>query len=763
MVRTCPKAPLFFVVFVPFVVDVWWGTLMGFPMQPGLRWLVVAAIVALAPVSAPQSATQPETIEGFVVDAITSQPVRGAIVRANLAGGARSTAQTETAFRSGQDGRFVFQVRAGFLGLHATKTGYLATDAESLEITAGAPRKDLLLRLTPEGLISGRVVDQFNNPIAGASIRAVERGDVVRFSSSASATTDDLGQYTIGGLDPADYIVGIVGEKRPVYSFPTTYFPSTTASDVATAIKIEAGQERSGVDIQFRFDAPLPSKQQNALYSEASSAGTIGGVVRDGTGRGAAQTIVVLVTPQWPASVRETLADESGRFQFPNVPPGRFVLYAARIGCGAAMTPYPGKVVQLDPGARLIDLSVPLIGGGSISGALLDEFGDPLAGAVSLRGLDSPAPVRPVRTDPRGRFRIGCLPSGDYLLAADDDLVAGGLSAIDATGAKQSVAMLPVFYPGVLDSALAAPISVRTDAEVSGLTLVVRPASVTTVDVELEPRGRKVSNLRLMRAPVDDRWGDTAWNSTDGRRLDSVPAGRFTILVYGDEQLENRSRRLWASQEVVADGRTPLSVTLTPQPGGRVSGQIVFEGQGAPQQKVGVSLSPAILRTELVGAGQFSTDDILPGAYLIWWIASGPIPGWTLKSITMDGRDILDQPVEVTSGTDLNNIVVTLADQVTEISGTVTDRTGQPAAGAIVVVFPADAGHWRLPSLLTGVVSTDDDGRYVITGVPPGDYRVSVSPTSARQALPELFPKLLPTAVAVTVALGDRKVVNLTR
>src|SRR5262245_41967054 len=128
-------------------------------MQTGLRWLIVLTALALEPVSARQT-TPVAMIEGHVVDALSSQPVRGAIVRANLTRRTQSAAPPEAAFRTGQDGRFVFRVPAGVVGLHATKTGYLATDAESFELGAGAERKDLLLRLTPEGLISGRVVDQ---------------------------------------------------------------------------------------------------------------------------------------------------------------------------------------------------------------------------------------------------------------------------------------------------------------------------------------------------------------------------------------------------------------------------------------------------------------------------------------------------------------------------------------------------------------------------------------------------------------------------
>jgi hypothetical protein len=303
--------------------------------------------------------------------------------------------------------------------------------------------------------------------------------------------------------------------------------------------------------------------------------------------------------------------------------------------------------------------------------------------------------------------------------------------------------------------------------------MIVRPTPVTTIDVTIDTGGREISNSRLMRLPIDDRWGASVWNSTDGRRLDSVPAGRFMLVADGDELRGTTPVRLSATQDITTDGVTPLSVTLTLQPGGRMSGRLLFEGTAKPPTALGAVLVPigtgsmralsGTQRNATFDEREFSIPDVLPGRYLLRVSEIYPSSRWMVKSITMSDQNILDRAVEITSGADLGNVVVTFTDRITEISGTVTDAAGKPVPVEAVVVFPADSTHWRQPSLLTFVGSTDSSGRYRITGVPPGDYRVGTGVTAERSALPSLFPKLLPASVAVVVAPGDRKVVNLVR
>ncbi len=548
-------------------------------------------------------------------------------------------------------------------------------------------------------------------------------------------------------------------------------------------IRVAPGAEQRGIDFQLRLQALTMGTQGIRLFTDGPTAGTIAGVVRDSRGRAPVRATVVLATTDFTEVggfgsrplTHSTSTDEHGRFQFANLAPGRLTLLASRSECLAAggLMSQKATPIQLGPGQRLVDVSIALPDTGTLSGTLTDEFGDPIDGAVFLSEWSSWSTGPPARPDPRGRFRFGCLAPGEYRLTVDQEPSAGDLQTWTGSGAEQTVAILPVYYPGVADPTLAAPVTVRAGADAGGVTMVVRPAPVTTIDVTIDTSGREISNSRLMRLPIDDRWGPPVWNSMDGRRLASVPAGRFLLVASGDEVQGSTQSRLWSTQEITSDGATPLSVTLVLQAGGRVSGRLVFEGTARRPDALGALLVPigtfsmrtlgGTHRNATIDQREFSIADVLPGRYLLRVSEIYPSSLWMLRSITMGGQNMLDRPVEITAGADLGNVVVTFTDQVTEISGTVTDTAGKPVPLEAVVVFPADSTHWRQPSLLTFVGSTDTSGRYRITGVPPGDYRVAATEKGERSALPSLLPKLLPTAVAVAIAPGDRRVVNLTR
>jgi len=105
---------------------------------------------------------------------------------------------------------------------------------------------------------------------------------------------------------------------------------------------------------------------------------------------------------------------------------------------------------------------------------------------------------------------------------------------------------------------------------------------------------------------------------------------------------------------------------------------------------------------------------------------SGEPPGWTLKSIVVAGRDVSDEPLEITGG-DVTGVVVTFTDRPSELSGVVRDEHGDPDGAARVIVFPSDRprssqgppGPRRGRS--TGASRT---GAYSFSGLPAGDYYV---------------------------------------
>ena len=65
-------------------------------------------------------------------------------------------------------------------------------------------------------------------------------------------------------------------------------------------------------------------------------------------------------------------------------------------------------------------------------------------------------------------------------------------------------------------------------------------------------------------------------------------------------------------------------------------------------------------------------------------------PAWVIKSVTMDGEDITDQPLELTGKSSLSGIVIRLTDKLTPISGRVSDGRGQLVRDYVVVIQPVE-------------------------------------------------------------------------
>ena len=91
--------------------------------------------------------------------------------------------------------------------------------------------------------------------------------------------------------------------------------------------------------------------------------------------------------------------------------------------------------------------------------------------------------------------------------------------------------------------------------------------------------------------------------------------------------------------------------------------------------------------------GTFTLSGVPAGPHLIR--PAGNSRGWSLKSVTVAGRDVTDTPVELRSGETLGGIAVTFTDKVNEISGTVLNDQGAPGSEYTILAFSTDPSFWR--------------------------------------------------------------------
>ena len=675
--------------------------------------------------------------------------------------------------------------------LFGSKTGFLDHTLPPISVKSGEPKQHLRVPLTPAAFISGRIVDQYGEPISHVEVIARRQAGpperATRPAGSEPAVTDYGGSYVIGGLEQGLYIVtvGRVG-AGPLFEHDAVFFPSASTPEQATTIDLKAGSERFGVDMTVTMRPPLDKYRSTDLVSEAPDAGSIAGVVKDTSGRGLAHSFVVMqrTRPENPENrSRTAIADAQGRFQFDRVPPERVRLTASRPGFELAGT--AGRTeglteVNLGPGQRVNDVALTLTRSGVVAGTLVDQFGDPEIGTVHLLQTGTLQRRFAARTNARGQFQISSVMSGEYLIAADHQPFDGPLRTTDAPGHELTVALLPVYFPDVYDDSRATPIRLSSGVDLSGLEVVLRPQPVSSIEIDLVPSERPTQNLTIERhSPGGSIWApERGTISPDGRRwmIDSTPAGRHVIVASATEAgaVDQRSAaRFWATAEVHTDGIAPVSLSMMLTPGARVSGTVVYEGPSAAGGSVTLRLTPvnvvlgrrpglavAEVGSPANGRSDFRIANVQPGRYQLE--VGDPKGSWTLKSMTVDGRDIQERPLDLVAATELSNVVITMSDQVTELSGTVSfDRTARPLLA--VVAFPADSGKWQVGSQarMRGT-EVDPQGRYVIRGLLPGDYRVAVvTPEAVGTDMLSMFKRLLPTSVPVSLKLGEARVQNL--
>jgi hypothetical protein len=112
---------------------------------------------------------------------------------------------------------------------------------------------------------------------------------------------------------------------------------------------------------------------------------------------------------------------------------------------------------------------------------------------------------------------------------------------------------------------------------------------------------------------------------------------------------------------------------------------------------------------------------------------------------------------------DVDGLAVSITNALTEISGLIADSAGRPAPELAVLVFSRDRGLWTSPRRFSGATRVGSDGKYRITGIPPGNYFLAVvNDVDPLQATDPVFLEQLMTgAVSVSLSAGQKDVQDL--
>jgi carboxypeptidase family protein len=439
----------------------------------------------------------------------------------------------------------------------------------------------------------------------------------------------------------------------------------------------------------------------------------------------------------------------------------------------------PGKPIEVLADRTLENVDFALPRGAVIKGLVLDEFGEPSANVYIApmryqfddRGRRRLTPAGGAATNDLGEFRIFALAPGEYYLSVTYNGEFGD--------SNDRAAYAPIYYPGTADLELAERLTVAAGQTIADLSLTLLPVPTVRVSgTAVDSDGRPMPGFLVVESPrsrvaaVNNR---TTLVQPDGSfTIGGLTPGEYRLLVRGIPMLGS-SEPVTASAAVTVGGDDVTGVRLVAGKPMTATGKVVLRDARAAQ-----SLRPSTLRViaipedEMIGA--LSDGDALPPVNDDWTfqlklppgrvqlLVFGTPPEWDVRAVRAGGIDVTDAGLDVKSSEDVADIEIELTNRVTETMGLVRDQRGEPITDYSVVIFARDQQKWESHSRSVRTARSDQDGRFKIGGLPPGEYFAYaidfIEPGQERD--PEFLDRIQARATRFALGEGEAQMLNLT-
>jgi hypothetical protein len=475
-----------------------------------------------------------------------------------------------------------------------------------------------------------------------------------------------------------------------------------------------------------------------------------------------------------------TNTDNEGNYEIRDLPAGRYSLGASKGGFvqgqyGQRRAGEPGTPIELGEGQIAEKVNFTLPRGGVISGKIVDDGGEPVAGtvvqALQYRYMNGARRLMPSggegsndRTDDQGSFRLYGLAPGDYYVSASN---RGGMMVVANVRNTEADSYAPTYYPGTPSVAEAARITVKASQEMSGANFALIVARLARIRGRaLNSSGQPVTTGMLMLMPAEPGMmmmtmgPNNAMVGPDGAfQFSNVAPGRYNLTVRPMGMTTSSSETASMPITVGSDDLDNLIVTTS---AGATARGVITSDDGTPldfrAEQVQIFPQPVEPAISFGMNGQNHINDdftfeltSLSDRRLIR--ANVPLTtGWHLKQVLLDGNDVTDSGVDFQPGRAYEGLQIVFTRKTTDLSGALTD------------VFPADPQKWTYSSRYLRTARPDTSGRYAFKSLPPlDDYLIiAVQNLESGQASdPEFLARAKEESRTFSLNEGETKAVDI--
>ena len=466
---------------------------------------------------------------------------------------------------------------------------------------------------------------------------------------------------------------------------------------------------------------------------------------------------------------RSTTTGDDGRYEFSQLPAGRYGLKASKgnyvaVEYGQRRPFEKGRPLEIADRQVLDRVDMTLPPGAVITGRVTDERGEPVAhaGVQLVRRQYVNGRRRLIgnygdSTDDRGEFRLFGVPPAEYLL------IANFSEGADQT--TDQVRYVRTFYPRTALLEEAQRVRVRLGAELSGLTVsLVRQRSASVSGVVRSTAGTPFTFVTARSTDGD---------GTDyrGGVADSRGAFSITGLLPGSYKVEAQDPfgKERASVDVKVGATDVVGVILTMSAGANARGQIRFEGGTVPRDLTPSQVMLFGFADDELSGGQLPSPPVrsdwtfeVTGLHGRQVLDGGANRNWRVKSVSVAGNDFTDMPIDFGNG-DVTGIEVVLSNRQTEVTGRVTDIRGVVAGDATVVIFSADPEKWTRRGASATAARPDQRGQFHVEGLRSGRYFAIALDylEDGEEQDPEALKEWARIATSFTLADGEKRSLDL--
>ena len=315
---------------------------------------------------------------------VDGSPLRRAQISAFAAEGGPAAVR-RVATTDGQGKWELTELPAGRFNITASKAGFVTLQygqrrpfepGTPVVVADGQTLEKLDLSLPRGSVITGRITDEFGEPIGQAQVQAMRYqyspDGQRRLATGNSGSTDDRGEFRLYGLMPGEYYVqagvrglviangGPAGTGPQPETFASAYYPGTPNVGEAQAVSLNIGQEAT---VQFQL---TPARMTRLT-----------GVVVNSEGQPVAGASLSMVTPMgdngWMSSSAGITAGD-GSFTITNVASGEHSISVNPVRNleGAESASY-----AFTAGAETMNVRIQTGTGAMVTGRVIWEGGSP--------------------------------------------------------------------------------------------------------------------------------------------------------------------------------------------------------------------------------------------------------------------------------------------------------------------------------------------------------------------------------------------------